>query len=580
MKKKYLLSIVLIGLVLLIFTNCKTTNIISNDINYESKLTEEEEFQFRYQFFEANNFYLKGQYALSVSTFNECLKLDPFSSATHYKLASIYLYLKDYSLAEEHAQKAALYNPENVWYLYLAGNIYLQNEKFEKARETFKKLIVLDDRQLDFYLNLADVYLKENDLNGALTVYTQIENVFGVSEIISLQKHKLYMAQNKPKEALKELIILSESNSSNIEYKRLIADFYVKIKDFELAEEYYNTILEINPNDGFTHIGLAECYRAQGNFDKSISELKLAFVSTDVESDVKFNLLISIIQNGGDDIKIQNASFELTELLLKMYPDDTNVNTIYANFLMQAKEYEKARQIIIKVLELKKDKYALWEQLILLDNQFLNWEEMYSHSNEALQYFPNQSFLYFFNGFSAFQLSKFTEAVNSLSFGYKLITKDDPLGKDFLTFLGESYYKIGNKEKCYETFDKLIEIDKENLMILNNYAYYLSEDNLNLDKAAKMSKITIDKEPNNSTYLDTYAWILFKQKNYIDALEYIKKAIEYDKEPSDIVLEHYGDILYHNNFIEEALIQWKKAIKLGKGSGLLENKIEKQLYFE
>ena len=85
-------------------------------------------------------------------------------------------------------------------------------------------------------------------------------------------------------------------------------------------------------------------------------------------------------------------------------------------------------------------------------------------------------------------------------------------------------------------FDNILKEDPENVMVLNNYAYYLSEDNENLDKAEKMSKITITKEPENSTYLDTYAWILFRLKSYDKALEYITKAVKNDVEVSDVVL--------------------------------------------
>ena len=205
---------------------------------------------------------------------------------------------------------------------------------------------------------------------------------------------------------------------------------------------------------------------------------------------------------------------------------------------------------------------------------------MYNESTEALEYFPNQAFLYFFNGFSAFQLNKLIESLKSLEFGYKLITKTDPVRKDYLTFLGEDNYKLGNKEQAYKYFDELIKIDPDNYGILNNYAYYLSLDKENLDLAEKMSKRTVDAEPENSTYLDTYAWILFCKKDYSKSLEYIKQAVNFDKDASDVILEHYGDILFFNNFINDAVEQWKKAISIGNGSGLLNEKISQKKYIE
>jgi len=117
-------------------------------------------------------------------------------------------------------------------------------------------------------------------------------------------------------------------------------------------------------------------------------------------------------------------------------------------------------------------------------------------------------------------------------------------------------------------------------MVLNNYAYYLSEDNRDLNKAEKMSKITITKEPLNPTYLDTYAWVLFKLKRFNESLVYIEKAVANDTTVSDVVLEHYGDILFHTGNKTQALELWIRAKQLGEGSGLLNEKIDKKDYFE
>lgn len=576
--KEYLIVFVLF---LSIFSSCGTVkNTKVTPVITEDTLTDEQAFEFKYQFFEANKNYLSGNYDLALKYFNSCIEIYPGSAVTNYKLASIYLAKNDFLTAQTYAEQAVILNPNNVWYLYLAGSLYTQNNEFTKAKQTFEKLIVLNETELDFYLNLADVYLKENDVTGALKVYNNIESKFGISEIISLQKHKLYLASNKSKEAFLELNKLSNANPSNIEYRRLIADFYIKTKEVDKAISTYQQILSDFNNDGYSLIGLAECYRLKNDLLKSFEHLKMAFNAEDVPSDLKFNMLINLIQNSGNNKQVQDAAFELTEILYNKYGDDADIATIYANFLLQDNKLKEARDILIKVINTRKDKYAVWEQLILLDNEFSNWNDMFTHTNEALKYFPNQSFLYFFNGFSAFQIQNYHDAVKSLSFGFKLITVDDPLYSDFQTFLGEAYFNQGNKEEAYKIFNKIIEEQPDNLMVLNNYAYYLSEDDKDLSKAEKMSKITITKEPKNATYLDTYAWILFKLKNYEEALIYIEKAVNNDDNISDVVLEHYGDILFHNERLEDALKQWENAKVKGEGSGLLDKKIENKTYYK
>jgi tetratricopeptide (TPR) repeat protein len=365
-----------------------------------------------------------------------------------------------------------------------------------------------------------------------------------------------------------------------VDYKRNIADFYLKVNKIDLAIASYDDIVLNHPDDGFSYIGLAECYRVLNNVDQSFNALKKAFRIEDVPSDIKVSLLVNIISNLNNDTDIKIKAIELTEILIKLYPENPDINTIYANFLLQPNDVMGAKTYLERVLDVRKDKYAVWEQLVLIYNQLQDWKNCYSATNEAISYFPNQSFFYFFNGFSGFQLEKYNESLESFKFGLKLITKNDPLYKDYLTFLGESYHKTGNKKDAYATFDELLKVDSENIMVLNNYAYYLSIDDKNLDKAEKMSFVTITKEADNSTYLDTYAWILFRLKRYNEALTYIIKAVENNKDKSAVIMEHYGDILFFNDKKEKALEIWNEAILMGEGSPFLKQKIDEKKYIE
>ena len=77
-----------------------------------------------------------------------------------------------------------------------------------------------------------------------------------------------------------------------------------------------------------------------------------------------------------------------------------------------------------------------------------------------------------------------------------------------------------------------------------------------------MSKITIEAEPKNPTFLDTYGWIMFKMGRYKDVETYIRRAIDNDKEPSATLFEHYGDIMYKLNKLDEAKKYLQKAIDI------------------
>lgn len=112
-----------------------------------------------------------------------------------------------------------------------------------------------------------------------------------------------------------------------------------------------------------------------------------------------------------------------------------------------------------------------------------------------------------------------------------------------LSIIGDTQHQMGNNRKAYKTYEKALKLDPENCPVLNNYAYYLCLERRKLAKAEKMSLITVTKEPDNPTYLDTYGWILFLRGKAKKAKPYFKHAMLYGGKDSPVVLMHYSIVL-------------------------------------
>lgn len=534
---------------------------------------------FTLNFFEANKYFLASDFNNAEIYYLRCLEYEPNSAVVYNKLSTIYLYRKDYELAERYADKCLQLSDTNKWYKYSSSIIYRSCGKASKATDIYKSLIKSYPRQLEFYNNLADSYIEQNNLKAALKTYSKIESVFGVGESTTLNKVKVYIALNDKKNAIKQYKQLIKSYPDEIAYKHLLSEFYLQCHDLDEAAAGYRQILEVE-NSGYAHLGLATCYFYKSEFPSYVSELKLFFCSLDVQPEVKIGVLNEFINQIQDNKQMFDYGLELCETLLSVYPSNAECNLIYSIFQLNLGHIEIARKALIISLSERKDIYKAWENLLFIDNQLSDWKSLFSHSTEAINYYPNNPDFYYFNGLSAYFLSDYDTAIKSLEFGIKIVSKFDSNYTYFLSILGECYYKSDNKEKAFKFFDEVLSLEPNNLSTLNNYAYYLSINKLNLDKAKSMSKITIDAEANNPTYLDTYAWILFVCKDYANALKYIELANKYLIKPSDVVIEHYGDILYANNRIDEAIEQWKRALTFGEGSGKLNEKIELKQYIE
>ena len=197
-------------------------------------------------------------------------------------------------------------------------------------------------------------------------------------------------------------------------------------------------------------------------------------------------------------------------------------------------------------------------------------------TTRALTHLPEEPQYYFYLGAAYYQQGKHEEALNVFQEGLENSTIPNPLVEsDFYGQIGDLNYFLGNTDAAFESYEKALTLNPQNLPVLNNYSYYLSLERRDLDKAEQMSGITIKAEPLNPTYLDTYGWVMFVQGSYVTAKIYIERAIEYGQEdPSAEVHEHYGDVLYKTGDSEGAMEQWLIARELGDESDELKRKIE------
>jgi len=218
-----------------------------------------------------------------------------------------------------------------------------------------------------------------------------------------------------------------------------------------------------------------------------------------------------------------------------------------------------------------------WMHLIQLNLTQKNFKQLILVANRAIKNMPKLPGWYFYKGIAEFQLNDFAASLASYKVGLPLVAAEqNELKGDFYAQIADTYYKLEKKDSAFVNYDKALEANPKNVMVMNNYAYYLSLEKTELSKAERMSAKTVELEPKNSTYLDTYAWILYQQGNYSLAKYYINRAIDYmDKdEESGVILEHYGDILWKTNDQVNALRYWQKSYDTGNKTNDLKKKIE------
>ena len=562
--------------VLAINTSCSHRMYYKNDVTLLSKSKSDNyDNEYYYAFTSATKNAIFGQYRQAIRDFNECLKYKRNSPAIYYMLSSIYLNAGDIKLAEKHADSAVFYDKTgNKWYLLHLANIYNFQSKIDSSINIYEKLVIIDPKDMDIKYKLALMYEQVEEFDKALVILEKIEETVGVNENVLISKHKIYRKTGREKEAVDQLKSAIEYYPDNYNLLGLLAEYYADIGDYELAEKYYNILLNADPENNKTQLSYAEFLRENNQLEDAFNYYRDAINNDNIDLDIKISLLVRFIRNDSIFDYFNNYIEKLIENLKNKYEKDIKVRTLSADFYIKNNELELAENELNTVLEIDSNNYLIWEQLLYIENALDKYDDIIENCNEAIKIFKEEPTFYLFGGIALIQKGKNNEAVDILENGIKY-AKNNSQQVQFYNFLGEAYKNLNDFKKSDNNFEKVLEIEPDNLLVRNNYSYYLALREENLKKAEALSRLTIEMEPKNFTYLDTYGWILYKKGEKNKARKYIEKAIKHGGDKNSEILDHYGDILFDLSDSKEAIFYWNEAIKYSNNNDDIIEKIKK-----
>lgn len=527
------------------------------------ELDEKSRLEFDYSFMEGVKDKITGNYQGALGWFDNCLKILPSSPVVKFEIAGILAANEDLNGALHLSRDAVAGNPENMWYKILLANILQKKSMIEEACQIYADIISKYPNREEFYLIEADLYTSVEKWQKAINVYDRYEEQYGITEPVSIEKIKLYTKLEDSKKASNELLKLIRKFPDRSEYLSLLAELYFNYNQDKKGLQILDRLLKADPENGFVHFYLADYYRSKKQLKPADEHTRRALLSDGIENGYKIQYILKLILHS-DTTLVSDAELDsYMELLLQKYSDDLSVRALHSDFLKKDHKLSEAKQELEYILSKDRNNYLIWEELLLLCNELSDTACLRTRSIEAINYFPEQPLPYVFAGISFMIQDKFKEAIPFLQKGVTLTDDKVALKSEFYAYLADCYYSLDSVQKAFNMFDEVLKINPNNILVLNNYAYYLSLRNENLSLAEKMSSKAVSVESNNPTYLDTYAWVLYKRGDYSQAKFYIKLAVEKSEKPSGVLYEHYGDILYRNGDKEQAMTMWKKALELG-----------------
>ncbi len=519
------------------------------------ELDEKTRLEFDYSFMEGVRSKITGDYQAAIGWFDNCLKILPSSSVAKYEIAGILTAGEDYNGALQLAREAVAGNPDNMWYKILLANILQKKAMIEEACNVYADIIAKYPNKEEFYLIEAELYISVEKWQKAIEVFDRYEQQNGITEPVSIEKIKLYTKLDDVKKASNELLKLIRKFPDKSEYLSLLAELYFNYNQDKKGLQILDRILKAEPDNGFVHFYLADYYRSKKELKEADRHTKEALVSDKIENGYKIQYILKLILNPDTTLTSDSQLDNYMNLLMQKYSDDLSVRALHSDFLKKDHKLAEARNELEYILSKDKNNYLIWEELLLMCNEMGDTTCMYRHGIEAIKYFPEQPLPYALSGIALMMQKQFAEALPLFEKGVELTDDKPELRSQFYSYLADCYYNLDSVERAFKMFDEVLKINPNDILVLNNYAYYLSLRNERLALAEKMSSQAVAMESDNATYLDTYAWVLYKRGEYSQARYYIKLAIEKDKDPSGVLFSTssklpgvlHSDTGYHHN---------------------------------
>ena len=547
----------------------------------QSSLTPEQQRKYDYFFLEAMRLKEKKDYASAFGLLQHCLDIHPNAASALYEVSQYYMFLRQVPQGQEALEKAVANAPDNYWYSQGLASLYQQQNELDKAVTLLEQMVVRFPAKQDPLFNLLDLYGRQEKYDKVISTLNRLEKRMGKNEQLSMEKFRIYLQMKDDKKAFQEIESLVQEYPMDMRYQVILGDVYLQNGKKQEAYDVYQKVLAAEPDNPMAIFSMASYYKQTEQEELYQQQLDTLLLNKKVTPDTKVGVMRQMIVENEQADKDSTQIIALFDRIMKQEQDDPQIPMLYAQYLLSKNMEAESVPVLEQVVDLDPTNNAARMMLIGAAVKKEDYKQIIKVCEPGIEATPDALEFYYYLAVAYNQAEKPDSVISICKRALEHTTADSKkeIVSDFYSILGDMYHTQKQMKEAYAAYDSALVYNPSNIGALNNYAYYLSVERRDLDKAEEMSYKTVKAEPNNATYLDTYAWILFEKGNYAEARIYIDNAMKSEGgDKSDVIVEHCGDIYYMTGDVDGALTYWKKALEMGSESKTLKQKIEKKKY--
>ena len=508
--------------------------------------------KFDYIFQEAMRQKLANKYDAAIDLFDYCHQLDPYSGAVLYELSELYRYVKNDSLAIHALEDACRLYPKNYWYKNKLVSLYLENRRMDEALKNVEEMSRLFPEKGEVLMMLLELYENKSDYAKMVEVLDKIEVKEGKSEQLSMEKFRLFLQMNDEKRAFEEMENLADEYPNDLRYQVVIGDLYLDAGKKEEALKQFKSVEAQDPNNVTLLLSMANYYHQEGNdalYQEYISKL---LTHKDVDDATRVRMLGVLVRENLTENSDSTQLLSLFDKVLQEPQEQADILELKVRYMVTKKmPISEVKPVLHQMLDIDPENDMARQQLLAYAIEENDTLGIVNVCKPAVDYNAEDPVFYYYLGVAYFQMKENEKAADAFRAGLNHVEHSANENKlqlcvNMYALLGDIYHSLGQDDKAFQAYDSCLVYKKNDAMVLNNYAYYLSLKKKDLQRAEEMSRLSNELEPDHATYLDTYAWVLFQQKRYDEAKQYMDKVVELmerdGEEMSDDVADHIKQI--------------------------------------
>mgnify|MGYP003623394233 CR=1 FL=1 len=528
---------------------------------------------------EADFYYTEGYKAANIlrdkeqamGYFKKSIEADPGYSPAYYQMAELMLG-SDRPAALSYSRMAVAADTSNLTYRSQLARMMIMNEEYDEALDEYSVLLREDSHNPVNYSMLAALYEYNNQPFTAISILDSAELKLGRIEELSAYKRQLLINVRLYDKAVEESNALIADYPYDETNYMVLGDLYAVMNKDSLALANYREALRIDSTNVSNLLGVAAYYKKKGNDRSYLSILRRVFESDDLPVEDKIRMFEEVTMSLDYYRNNYFAISNLASTLLVKHPESYDILDLYATHLLRSGETLAGLELFKSYSASNPDSLPPYFAILDIEAYLQRPDSVTKYSDIAIKRFPANQELYLRKGFALDNMGKADDALKIYKEAFRR-AESDSARSVVMGIIGDTYHKAGDYKRSFKSYDKALRYDPDNNVVLNNYAYYLSEMDRDLEKALVMSDRSNVLSPSNATYLDTQAWIYYRLGRYEEAKKLMQQAVSLDRSGSEVLLLHYGDILYQLGEYFMARVYWKRALEKGYPSADIEERL-------